>query len=272
MLYKQNLHTHSTYCDGKDNIEDIIIKAIDKGFNSIGFSSHAPMKGGDYWWAMKGNSIQSYINEIRDLKKKYENAIDVYCGLEMDLNSPLNIRELDYVIGSIHFLPINNELIKFDVSLDGVQDIINRYFNSSWLEYVEKYYKTFVEGIKETKVDIVGHLDLVSKHSEKQPLFDINRFEYKSLAIEALREIVQKCNVLEVNTGAISRSYRKTPYPARFLLEEIKRLKAKVVFSSDCHNMEYLDCYYNESMEMLKSVGINEIAIFEKGRFIDKKI
>ena len=36
----QNLHTHSTYCDGADTPEEMIETALEKGFTSIGFSGH----------------------------------------------------------------------------------------------------------------------------------------------------------------------------------------------------------------------------------------
>lgn len=41
----QNLLTHTTYCDGKDTIGEMILAACEKGFQSIGFSSHCFMKG-----------------------------------------------------------------------------------------------------------------------------------------------------------------------------------------------------------------------------------
>ena len=37
----QNLHQHCTFCDGKDTPEEMIAYAIEKGFDSIGFSSHS---------------------------------------------------------------------------------------------------------------------------------------------------------------------------------------------------------------------------------------
>ena len=43
MSYKQNLHTHSTFDDGKNTIEETVLSAIEKGFDSIGFSGHAYM-------------------------------------------------------------------------------------------------------------------------------------------------------------------------------------------------------------------------------------
>ena len=41
MIEKQNLHTHSLFCDGKNSLEDMVTEAINQGFTSIGFSSHA---------------------------------------------------------------------------------------------------------------------------------------------------------------------------------------------------------------------------------------
>ena len=37
---KQNLHTHSIFCDGKDTIEEMTLEAISKGFDILGFSGH----------------------------------------------------------------------------------------------------------------------------------------------------------------------------------------------------------------------------------------
>ena len=44
-----NCHTHTNYCDGKATAEQMILSAIDKGFSSIGISSHSPMSGGCDW-------------------------------------------------------------------------------------------------------------------------------------------------------------------------------------------------------------------------------
>ena len=40
-MYLQNLHTHGKMCDGKDEYEDIVKRAIALNFDSIGFSSHS---------------------------------------------------------------------------------------------------------------------------------------------------------------------------------------------------------------------------------------
>lgn len=39
-----------------------------------------------------------------------------------------------------------------------------------------------------------------------------------------------------MNTGAIARGYRTTPYPAPFILKELKNLGCGIIISSDCHD------------------------------------
>ena len=41
----QNLHTHATFCDGKNTPEELIHEAIRMDMDSLGFSSHAPLAG-----------------------------------------------------------------------------------------------------------------------------------------------------------------------------------------------------------------------------------
>ena len=48
----QNLHVHTTYADGKDRPEEIVLTAIEKGFSSIGFSEHTYMEFSDYPYQM----------------------------------------------------------------------------------------------------------------------------------------------------------------------------------------------------------------------------
>lgn len=37
MYQKQNLHTHTCFCDGKDTPEELIQEALKRGFDSLGF-------------------------------------------------------------------------------------------------------------------------------------------------------------------------------------------------------------------------------------------
>ena len=45
---KQNLHTHTNYVDGKDMPEEKVLEAIERNFDSIGFSEHAHLPYSKY--------------------------------------------------------------------------------------------------------------------------------------------------------------------------------------------------------------------------------
>ena len=77
MTDMQNLHIHSTYGDGKDRPEEMIIEAINRGFDSIGFSEHSYMYFSSYPYQMTVEDIQVYKKEIWSLKEKYKNNIKI---------------------------------------------------------------------------------------------------------------------------------------------------------------------------------------------------
>ena len=63
---KMNYHTHTTWCDGKDTPEAVVVAAIDKGFDAIGFSSHAMLPEDDTPWVLTPDKCrtfpQSWVN------------------------------------------------------------------------------------------------------------------------------------------------------------------------------------------------------------------
>jgi histidinol-phosphatase (PHP family) len=70
-----------------------------------------------------------------------------------------------------------------------------------------------------------------------------------------------------MNSGAISRGYRKTPYPAPFLLKEIKERGGKIILSSDSHRATDLTCAFDECIQILRASGICSVVSFKNGKF-----
>ena len=79
----QNLHTHTTYCDGKLTAEAMVQAAISKGATSIGFSEHSFVPF-DIFYSMHNEEAQRYIDEVNALKEKYADKIEIFLGLEQD--------------------------------------------------------------------------------------------------------------------------------------------------------------------------------------------
>lgn len=263
----QNLHTHTTFCDGKDTPEEMVVSAIEKGFDSIGFSGHSFMYYAPQY-KMFFEDTEPYKKEINRLKEEYKDRIKIYCGLEFDMYSNIDMSGYDYMIGSVHFLNHNGKWIDFDHTAKDVEKIINEDFNGNGIEYAKAYYRTLGDLHEKGKFDIVGHFDLISKHSEVVRLFDEESKEYKNAVVEAAESLAGKIPFFEVNTGAIARGYRTTPYPSKFIIKELKRLGFKPIISSDCHDKNKLDCAFEDARNILKECGFKEKYVLTDSGFI----
>ena len=121
--------------------------------------------------------------------------------------------------------------------------------------------------------DIVGHFDVLTKFLERHPeMIATDTKEYKTMALEALHAVREKHEIFEVNTGAISRGHRTTPYPAPFILDEMKRLDCKLVLTSDCHAKDFIDCNFNEAREYIKAHGFDTLYYLTDNGFVGEKI
>ena len=269
-MIKQNLHTHCTYCDGKDMPEEMILTAIDKGFDSIGFSSHSYMH-----WNGRGllpESQKDYCTEIRDLAKKYKKQIDIFCGIEYDMYSNVDISDFDYAIGSVHYMEFDGKLCGFDRDVKSVREYIRDYFGGNGMKFCREYYDLVAQLPDYGEFDIIGHFDLCVKLNQKIHFVDEGSDEYLSYAFDAIDALKGKIPFFEVNTGCISRGYRSVPYPIPRILKELKRQGFGAVITSDCHDSAFLDCYYDESKELLASCGFREIYALTRDGFVPSKI
>lgn len=256
-----NYHTHTSYCDGENTPEEVVLYAIDRGFKSIGFSGHCYTPF-DLRYCMK--NTEGYISEISSLKKKYAGKIQIYCGVEEDSFSYVDRRLFDYIIGSSHYFKIGDEYYPIDSDYDYFKKCLE-VFCGDTIKLAETYYSEFVKYISNRKPDIVGHFDLITKFDEIDEMRFLNNPEYIKIA-EKYMEMAAKNDVLfEVNTGAISRGYRKSVYPAENLLHILKKNDRKLILSSDSHSVNTLDFHFEETSQFLHDIGFDGVYEFDGG-------
>lgn len=251
MNYLSNLHTHSTFCDGKNTPEEIVLSAIDKGFSSIGFSGHGYTPF-DLRYCMK--DTEGYIAEIHRLKSKYQGKISVLLGIEEDAFAPADRSKFDYIIGSSHYYCIDGKYFPIDSSYDYFKRCLVA-FNYDVLKMAEVYYGSFCRYIASRKPDIIGHFDLITKFDEMDNSLFLENKEYRAIAEKyAIRAAECGC-LFEVNTGAITRGLRTTPYPSEHLLHVLKKQDARLILSSDSHAIDTLDGIFEETKDYLYDLG-----------------
>lgn len=266
MKYKQNLHTHTVRCDGIDTPEEMINVAIAKGFDSIGFSGHSCNKYSTYKHITL-ETTRAYKREIYALKEKYKDRIDIFCGLEFEMLCEDTKEGWEYMIGSTHYLKKDGEVFSIDVSAQQIAKVVEEKFGGDGLAMAKCYYEHLSTLPNYGNFDFIGHFDLLTKNIDSVPLFDPESREYLSYATDAMDALKGKIDLFEVNTGAIARGYRKTPYPMMNILRELKARCFGAIISSDCHDARYLDLQFDVCADMLEECGFKEKYVFTKKGF-----
>ena len=135
--------------------------------------------------------------------------------------------------------------------------------------FSKKYFETIARLPEKNNFDIIGHFDLITKNNEKGGFIDVASKEYLDLGKEAIHALKGEIPLFEVNTGAIARGYRTSPYPQTEFLREFLSCGFGAVISSDCHDKNYIDCYYREAEELLSFVGFKSKWILTDSGFTE---
>ena len=235
-----DLHVHTVYSDGADLPRDVAARAEEIGVGVLGFSDHS-YTDFDTSYCMDRDKAGEYVSEIRSLAREYAGRMRVLCGIEQDLFSGMPAGDFDYVIGSVHYFHLGDEYIPVD--LDGATLIYaaEKYYCGDLISLAEDYFEN-VARLSAMSPDIIGHLDLITKFNEGGALFDENDPRYVAAAKKAVDEILaaRPGQIFEINTGAISRGYRKSPYPSPALADYVRSRGGRFILSSDSHRKETL--------------------------------
>jgi len=267
----QNLHTHTTYCDGALSAEDMVKAAIERSGASIGFSEHSYVPF-DEEYSMMPEDTPAYIREINALRDKYKETIDIYLGLELDYFTDKAPDGLEYIIGAVHHVEKDGHYITIDGWAEHLAKMNEEHFNGDYYAMAESYYATVANVIPKTGADIVGHFDLIAKNNVNNSMFDETHPRYAKAAIDAMEQVLEKCTLFEVNTGAMFRRGIPAPYPSVFLLNELQKRGGELILSSDSHSAESMYFKFDEMIDLIKSCGFNKIKRFTTDGFIDVKL
>ncbi len=258
MHFKTNFHTHTKYCDGKNTPSEMVEKAIELGFSALGFSGHAYTPP-EPEYSMSYEETAQYKDEILALRDEFRGRLDIYCGIEMDYYSVTDTSDFDYVIGSVHYLERDGAYYNIDGSPERFARATEAFGDVYTL--IEAYYEAVSDVVRKTDADIIGHFDLITKFNENEDLFSTSHPRYVAAVEKALDALIPTGKIFEINTGAMARGYRKSPYPSVNILKKLCELGAKLLLTSDCHDAVNLDFGFCEvlSSEAGKLVSNNLI-------------
>lgn len=250
-MIRGDFHVHTTFCDGKHTPREMVEAALARGMTHLGFSGHSPMAFHEDYILRR---TDAYYREIRALQAEFRGRLTVYCGVEKDLYSPMDTAAYDYIIGSVHYVRRGEDYLVLDLSEELLQDGVNRLFGGDWYALSEAYYAAVAQ-LPTLSPAIIGHLDLITKFNGDGHLFDENHPRYVAAARTAIDALIPHGIPFEINTGAISRGYRTTPYPAPHLLSYIGEQGGTVILSGDVHAAEGLELQFAECRALAARSG-----------------
>ena len=229
-----DLHMHTVFSDGKNTAEEMVLEAVRLGLDTVGISDHST---GDPC-GMTHEDRAAYKAEIARLKEKYAGRIRLLCGLERDFLTD-DFTEYDYTIGSVHWLKMpDGHRISIDWTAEKLREGAVKYFGGDMYALAEAFYEAESRVAEVTKCDIIGHFDLVTKFNEVDPSMDLRHPRYVRAWQQAADALLKAGKPFEVNTGAICRGYRTSPYPSAEIRQYILDHGGRLLLSSDAHAKE----------------------------------
>ena len=204
-----------------------------------------------FWRRNAHDDLDAYCEFVReetDLRLGIE--ADFVAGREDRIATLLDARPFDFVIGSVHFLR--------DHSID-TEDFSVWDTGASPERVWRRYFETTAEAARTGLYDVMSHPDLVKVWGRGAPSPDGDLRRFYEVAVEAYAE---SGVAVEVSTAGLRKPVGEI-YPARAMLEMLVDAGCPIALSSDAHTPDQLAFRYEEALELLDSVGVREIAVFE---------
>ncbi len=268
-----NFHTHCSFDDGNVALEKYVKEALKQDVAILGFSSHNPLPF-SVDWVLKRKDYKKYCKTIRKLSEKYEDQIRILLGLEMDFLSNLNsfykkgmnLSDLDYIIGSVHFVNFfdKNKGWAIDESEEEFEKGLDEIYKGNIKKVVKDYFKLIRDMLKLENPDIVAHLDLIKMNNKDDKYFSEGENWYREEVLKTLKAIAKSSAILEVNTGGIARGKIDSLYPSNWIIEEAYNMRIPITLSSDAHKPEQITAKFKEAAVLLNSIGYKEVYIPHK--------
>jgi len=277
-----NLHTHSNFCDGTGDPEQYVEMALEKGFHSLGFSSHAPLPFKNNFAIKNEAELQKYCNTIQELQIRYHDRISIWLALELDYIDGISrdfqeLRQtcqLDYTIGSVHLVRNGNEDGLWFIDgprVESYNEGLKNVFGGDIRKAVSTYYQQVNRMILTQKPDIIGHVDKIKMHNQNR-YFREDESWYRKLVMDLLDILKQSGVIIEVNTRGIYKKRCDDLYPGQWILKEIKKKGIPVTLSADAHRPEEIDGYYTETLEILREIGFKNLVYLSEAGWKEQAI
>ncbi len=273
-----NFHTHSCFCDGKESPEEYVRSAVALGFESLGFSAHAPLPF-ENAWSLTADKAMAYITEIERLKQEYADKLRILTGMEVDFIPAVSTQfrelkqqyRLDYLIGAVHLVQpshttdmwfIDGHYSKYDAGLKEIykMDIrrgVSDYFHQLW------------EMLATQEFDVLAHADKI-KMNNRGLYFSTADDWYLDFIRESAGLIATNGCIVEVNTRGIYKKRCPEFYPSLTMLRALREKNVPVTISTDAHHPSEIALLWCEAEALLREAGYGSLMVRDDHGWVER--
>jgi histidinol-phosphatase (PHP family) len=221
-----------------------------KGLTDIAFTDHDRYHAGvDF----------DQIKRLREANPEMQ----IRAGIELD-NDPVHSGEgrkwvekhwdeLDFVLGSVHFLEHTEQM--FDTVPEGAGQFMGRELDAIYADYFRRVREMAASGL----VDCLAHLDLIKIHGHR-PIGDVG-----ALAAETLDFIAERGLAIELSTAGWRKPVNEL-YPSDDLIALARAKGIGFTTASDAHSHVQLGENYPRLAAKMSALGITEVCLFVRHR------
>lgn len=240
------------------NVADYRAVADRAGIAELGISEHIhrftaalEIWRHPFWVEQATDDIDAYCEFLAGSGLRVGIEADYVAGVEERIAAVLDARGFDYVIGSVHFVgeaAVDHE--RWDVweQTGGDPDEV-------WSRYFEQLAAAAASGL----YDVIAHPDLVKVWGAARPGPERDPRHYYEPAVAAMAEAGVAA---EISTAGLRKPAGEI-YPARAFAAMLAEAGVPFALSSDAHLPEHVGHAYEQAVELLGAVGVDEIAVFE---------
>lgn len=248
-----DLHSHTTFSDGRSTHAEMVEAAIEKGIGVYGIADHLCFHNNP--WTIKPHLFEEMRATFDNLKAN-TTSVKILFGMEVDYvrGCESRVRQLkaenrwDYIIGSVHYIG--------DWNIDSnAADWEGKDVDATYTKYLELLEEMVDTGL----YNIVAHLDLPKKYGHYTSIDFTDRYR-------AIGEKIRANNMaFEINTNGRIKPCNDF-YPHRDIVELYHQLGVDVTLGSDAHHRDNVGQFFDEAVAMLREVGYSRICYFEEGQ------
>lgn len=245
-----------------ENVERYLAAAEAAGIEELGVSEHVyrfrqalDLWRHPFWVESAVDDLDAYCEFVRGTPLRLGIECDYVPGAEERTAELLQVRDFDYVVGSVHFIGEGDGAVDhpgFDVWEGGgdAEEIWRRYF------------ETLAACARSGLFDVLAHPDLVKVWGRARPRPGADPRSFYEPAVEAIAE---SGIAVEVSTAGLRKPVGEL-YPDRRFAEMCVEAGAAFSLSSDAHLPEHVGFEYAGAVEFLDDLGVGEICVFEQRR------